>query len=302
MSRFTAVDLSQLAAPDVVETLDYEAILAEVIEWIRTTWDALRLAHPELPALDTLGLETEPMTVIAQALAYRELLLRARINDAARAVMVAFSTGSDLDHLGALFGVSRLVVTPATVDTAVVMEDDERLRRRIQLAPDAYSTAGARGAYIYHALTYSAQIADAWAWSPRDGEVHVAVIGAAGAAVSDENIAGLIEFFARENVRPLTDIVTVRRAETVSFDVSGTLIIERGPDATLIRDKAVAAVRAYAAARCRIGVAAYRTGLIGAARVGGVDDVVLAAPAADVVCADQQIPVLGTITLSFTLV
>jgi phage-related baseplate assembly protein len=65
---------------------------------------------------------------------YRELLLRQRVNEAARAVMVAYSVGSDLDQLAANFNVERLTITPED-DSVVppvpaVMESDADLRVR----------------------------------------------------------------------------------------------------------------------------------------------------------------------------
>ncbi|NUV25651.1 hypothetical protein MS6204_04603 [Escherichia coli] len=45
----------------------------------------------------TLELESEPATKLLQENAYRELLLRQRINEAAQAVMVAYAMGGDLD-------------------------------------------------------------------------------------------------------------------------------------------------------------------------------------------------------------
>jgi phage-related baseplate assembly protein len=40
-------------------------------------------------------------------------MLRQRINDAARAVMPAYAVKADLDHIAALFGITRLTITPA---------------------------------------------------------------------------------------------------------------------------------------------------------------------------------------------
>ncbi|BBF92356.1 baseplate assembly protein [Blastochloris tepida] len=291
MIQPTTIDLSQLPAPQLIEALDAESYVAAAIADFRAAW----------PAYDALLL-SDPFQKFIRVLAYREVLLRNRVNAAARSVMLAFAAGSDLDHLAAIFGVGRMVLTPATAIEPAAMESDERFRRRIQLAPDAYSTAGARGAYIYHALTRSPDVADAWAWSPRDGHVHVAVAGAAGTPVADAVIADLIALFDRDDVRPLTDVVTVRRAEPVTVDVAGTLIVPRGPDPTLIRTAAEAAVRAYGAERCRIGQIFYALGAAAAAKVGGVDNVVLSAPAADIVCADHQIPVLGTVSLAVTVV
>ena len=98
-TRFLAPDLTQLQPAALIETIDSEAILAAQKAWILARWDAIRVDRPDLPALDTLGLETEPLTILLEVFAYRETLLRALVNDKARAVLIAYATGSDLDHL-----------------------------------------------------------------------------------------------------------------------------------------------------------------------------------------------------------
>jgi phage-related baseplate assembly protein len=297
-SRFLAPDLTQLQPAALIETIDSEAILAAQNAWILARWNEIRVDRPDLPALDTLGLETEPLTILLEAFAYRETLLRALVNDKARAVLIAYATGSDLDHLGALFGVVRAVIVPAADGNPAVLESDDRFRRRIQLAPEAFSTVGPRGAYIFFALTLAASIADAWAYSPRDGHVHVVVAGANGQDVSDAVLARLVNRFEREDTVPLTDIITVRRAEVVSYSVAVTVSFPRGPDPVLIKGRVGDAVRAYAAERYRIGTDVYTSGLIAAAKVGGVESVTLAAPAQDIICGDTQIPHLADIQVS----
>lgn len=51
--------------------------------------------------------------LLINALAYREMLLRSSINEVARQNLVDFSTGSPLEYLGALVGVSRLPASPS---------------------------------------------------------------------------------------------------------------------------------------------------------------------------------------------
>ncbi len=104
---------------------------------------------PEFSALT----ESDPVYKLLQLFAARELLLRQRANDKAQQTMLAFATGTNLDHLGALFGVTRLVLDPGQPETGIAPthESDVDFRRRIQLAPEGFSVAGPEGAYIYHA-------------------------------------------------------------------------------------------------------------------------------------------------------
>jgi phage-related baseplate assembly protein len=293
MSRFNDVDLTQLAAPSLIETISAEAILAEQKAWVLARWAALRVSRPDLPPIETLTLETEPITIILEALTYRETLLRALVNDKARAVLLAFATGSDLEHIGALFGVERMVENG-------VAESDERLRRRIQLAPEAFSVAGPAGAYEFHALTLSLTIADAHAFSPGDGRVTVALAGLDGADVADDIIAAIVGRYDRDDVVPLTDQVSVIRAQKVFYDVTGNLLIPRGPDPALLKTASEASLRSYARERCRIAREVYRVGITAALKVGGIDNVVLSSPN-DIDCSDTQVAVLRDVNLTTTI-
>lgn len=121
------IDLSQLPAPDVVEVLDYETLLAER----KATLISLYPAEQQDAIARTLTLESEPIVKLLQENAYRELILRQRINEAAQAVMLPYSQGNDLNHLGANNGVTRLTNTPADDEAippvaAVMKSDDEQ--------------------------------------------------------------------------------------------------------------------------------------------------------------------------------
>src|SRR5690554_113971 len=102
----TPIDLSQLPSPEVLEELDFERILAD-------RKAALVELHPEAERDEIrrlLEIESEPLTKLLEENAYRELLLRARINSAAKAVMLAHAQGGDLDQIGANYGVERLMI------------------------------------------------------------------------------------------------------------------------------------------------------------------------------------------------
>lgn len=297
-TRFLAPDLTQLRAAALIEEVDFEQIHADQKAWVLAKWDEVRQVRPDLPPLDTLGLETEPMTIVLQVYAYRETLIRALINDKARAVLLAYASGTDLDHLGALFGTVRLTIVASADPALAVMESDDRFRRRIQLAPEAFSTCGPRGAYIYFALSLDPSIVDAWAYRPSDGRVNVVVAGENGADVSSNVLGLLVRRYGREDTVPLTDIVSVYRAERTEYAVTLTANVPRGPDPDAIRDAIEAAVAAYAAERCRIGAEVFLSGIVAAAKVGGVENVVLASPIADVECDDDHIPVMASIAVS----
>jgi hypothetical protein len=107
-------------------------------------------------------IDSDPVMKVLQVAAYRELLLRRAVQDAALQNFVAYATGTALDHLAALVAVARLVVTPADPVTGAtaVMETDDALRQRIVLAPEGFSVAGPELAYVKHAKDARGDILD----------------------------------------------------------------------------------------------------------------------------------------------
>ena len=276
-TTFTAVDLSRLPAPAVIEALSYETVRQQMLDDLQARLGAA--------AFDAL-VESDPAIAVIEVAAYREFLLRGRVNDAARAVMPAFATGADLDQLAALMGVARLLVAaadPAT-GTAAVWESDTDLRRRLVLAPEGYSVAGPEGAYIFHALSADADVLDASATSPSPGQVVVTVLSRLGdGAASAGLVAAIAAYLSAETRRPMTDQVTVQSAAIVDFTVDARLYTFAGPDASIVLAHAQAGLATYLAASHRLGRDVTLSGLYAALHVEGVQRVVLAQPTADLV-------------------
>lgn len=286
---FNPIDLSRLPAPDVIEALDYETLLAERKAHLLSLWP-----EPERAAIgERLALESDPLHKLLQENTYRELLLRQRINDACRAVMLAFATGHDLEHLGALFDVSRQLVSPGNPDALPPQppqyETDERLRQRIQLSLEGFSTAGPKAAYSYHALSASPRVKDVAILTPEPGVVRVVLLETRGKGVPDAELrAQVYAALSDEDVRPLCDTVEVRPADVLEYQVIARLSFYRGPDQALAMAAAEAATRAYVDEHHRLGHDITRSGLFAALHQPGVHNVTLLAPAADIPVADHQ--------------
>ena len=163
------IDLSRLPAPNIIEPLDFETLLAER----KARLIALYPEEERDAITELLALESEPLVKLLEENAYRELVLRQRINEAARAVMLAYAKDADLEHLGALFEVGRLVTDPGKPDAIPPVppsyEKNSELRRRIQLSLDGLSTAGPAQAYVFHALSANGNVKDASVSSPAPG-------------------------------------------------------------------------------------------------------------------------------------
>lgn len=169
MSNSSVIDLSKLPTPKVIEELDYEALFQEYLSDFTSRdqkYDGL--------------LESDPAIIILEVMAYREMLLRKRINESAKANLLAFAKGSDLDHILAEYGVLRLDG-----------EDDDRFRMRGQMAMDGFSTAGPIDAYRFFALSASVKVKSVDVRSEEPGKVIVTILSTDGdgTAVSRESIS-----------------------------------------------------------------------------------------------------------------
>ncbi|HHA2559723.1 TPA: baseplate J/gp47 family protein [Stenotrophomonas maltophilia] len=280
MSTFTAVELSKLPVPDLTEQVSFEQSYAD----LKAT---LYLLAPEYATL----LESDPMSVLLQVCAYREVHLRESFNVRGKGNMLAYAGGGDLDNLGAFFGVVRQQITPADpkTNTPAVMESDVELRRRIQLAPEGYSVAGPEGAYLFHALSADPDVLDVSAMSPTPGEVLVTLLSRSGDGVPS---SGLVERVAAAlmdgNVRPLTDLVTVRAAEIMRYTVKAEIVTYAGPDAAVVLEEANRRLRAYVDESHRLGRDVPRSGLYASLHVEGVQRVNLIEPVDDLFIANHQ--------------
>ncbi len=291
MSTFTPIDLAQLPTPDVVEPIDYEAILAERKAFAISLWPVDKQA--EVAA--TLALESEPLTKLLQENAYRETIWRQRVNEAALAVMLPFAKGADLEQIGARFNVARLIVTPANPSAvppvAAVMEEDEPLRERIQMAMEGLSTAGPRNAYIFHARSADGRVADASCISPSPAEVTVTVQSALGDGSADADLLATVDaYLSDEDRRPVADRLTVQGAEVLPYSVNAVLYLNTvGPEAEPIRAAAEARGLALVSQRRRLAQEVNRSALDAALHIEGVKRVELPGWV-DVIATETQAP------------
>lgn len=283
------IDISQLPQPDVIESSEFEQIFNE-----RKT--ALLVSLPEdlrEPVARVLQLESEPLTKLLQESAYRELLLRQRVNEAARACMVAFSRGADLDQLGANNNVPRLIIQAAD-ETAIppipaIYESDSDFRMRIPQAFEGLSVAGPVGAYIFHARSASGQVADASAISPEPACVTVSVLSREGNGTAPAELLTIVDKALNdENVRPVADRVTVQSVEIVDYSINATLYLFPTPESEPIEAAARERIARYVKEQHRIGRDIRLSAIYAALHVEGVQRVELASPAKDIVISDTQ--------------
>nr|WP_314523521.1 baseplate assembly protein [uncultured Lelliottia sp.] len=297
------IDLSQLPAPDVVETLDYESILAER----KATLISLYPEDQQEAIARTLALESDPLVKYLEENSYREVLWRQRVNEAALAVTLAYAENNDLDVMAANTNTARLIITPADNSTIpptpAVMESDTDFRLRAQQAFEGLSVAGPVGAYEFHGRSADGRVADISVISPEPACVTISVLSREdNGAASDALLAVVRHALNGEDVRPVADRVTVQSAEIIHYTIDATLFIFPGPESEPIRAAAEAKLKAYISAQHRLGRDIRQSAIYAALHVEGVQRVELAAPAADIVldktqasfCSDYHIRLGGS--------
>lgn len=137
--------------------------------------------------------------------------------------LLAGQISTMVDLVPYVASVSNITETSGGAD----LESDDSMAERIFLAPSGYSVAGPDDAYKYWAKTYSQTIGDVNVTSPNPVEVEVRFIMNDGSLPTSTTIKGMEEYLQDENIRPLTDRVTVLAPETVQFNIAVTYYINR---------------------------------------------------------------------------
>lgn len=272
-----SIDLSGLPPPDIIAQPTFEVRLAAKLA-------GLIAAYPAFSAL----VESDPAMKLLESDTYDEMVLTAAMNDAAKGMLLAFATGPQLDHIAALFEVTRLTG-----------ESDTALRQRVQLAPHSFSVAGPELAYVYWARTADADVADATATSPSPGQVTVTLLSASAAdGVPAADVVSAVQAVLNGPVRPLTDLVTVQAPTVLNYSIAAQLWIFAGPDEDLILTTAQESLSAYLASARKLGRDISPSAIIAALHVANVQRVVLSSPAAPVAIDDGQLAHPDTVSVT----
>lgn len=277
------IDLSQLPPPNVVEELDFEVIFAE-----RKAAFIASMPEEQREAIaKTLALESEPLTKLLQENCYREIIWRQRVNEAARASMVAFAAGSDLDNLGANNNVKRLLLSPgdenAVPPILPVYESDSDYRVRIPGAFEGLSVAGPVGSYEHHARSADGRVADASVISPAPAFVTVTILSREGNGKAPDDLLKKVDVALNdEDVRPVADRVTVQSATIVNYEIEAVIYCYPAPEYEPITAAAEEKLKRYATSQHRLGRDIVLSAIYAALHVEGVQRVEIKKPTADI--------------------
>jgi len=299
MNSFAAIDLSQLPPPQIVEQIDFEQILAERKAYMISLWPADEQAQ----IAARLDIESEPLTKLLQENTYRETVWRQRVNEASLANLLATARGTDLEQLAANFNVKRLVIQEGKANAVPpipkLMEGDESLRERAQMAWEGLSTAGPRNSYIFHARAADGRVADATAESPSPAVAVVTVQSLLGDGTAPPELLAVVNaYLSDDDRRPVADRLTVQGAQILNYQVKAKLyLLSNGPESEPILAAAQQRLLAYVHQRRRLGMEVSESALHAALHVEGVRKVELEGWA-DIVATKAQAPYCTGITLS----
>ncbi|ELD0412664.1 TPA: baseplate J/gp47 family protein [Escherichia coli] len=277
---YDVINLSDLPVPDAIVVPDAAVIFGA---WLAR----LRELDPEFDAL----VESDPAYKQGEVTAFQLTLAFQRVNDAVRAVFLASAQKADLDQIGAAFNVERMVIVPANPEavppTDAVMEEDDAFRERIQLSWSQLNTAGARNAYRFHARSADEDVLDADAYGPeehgRAGEVDVYVLSREGDGTASRALLDAVSVrLNADEIRPLTDFVTVKSAIINDYSVTAELEIPDGPDAGEVLENAKNTLMSYTRLANRINGMVPVSAIYAALQQTGVARVILSSPRADI--------------------
>ena len=144
--------------------------------------------------------------------------------------------------------VSNITTTDGGSDTAT----DEEFYELLTSGQDAYTSAGARGAYEFYARKVSTSIKNVIVNSPSPCVVHIYAVMEDGSLASEEMKAAILAACNSETVRPLTDKVSVEDVELVQYDITMTYYLSRDSteSATTIEANVEAAVQEFISWQC----------------------------------------------------
>jgi phage-related baseplate assembly protein len=272
--------LAGLPDPTVIDEISFEAILASM----KTDLIA------RFPAIEPiLALESSAAVKVMQVAAYREMLLRSRINFAARANLLAYATGNDLDHVGA---------NASPPVARMYQEGDERFRTRILDAVRARNT-GSLARYRFVAMSADIRIANAIAYREgRSPTVYVAILSNNSDGAADAALIATVQaaFDLLEN-RMVNGAVVVRSAVTAVVNIAASLTIVPGMPNTLSAT-AEKALRDAWAAEGGLGRDLTRDWIKARLQIPGVYSVAVSQPIADIIKPPFEAASLGTVTLT----
>ncbi|WP_447933189.1 baseplate assembly protein [Wolbachia endosymbiont of Dactylopius coccus] len=260
--------------PNIIEPLNFEEIFSRMKEEL-----------VKRDASFTALVESDPAMKVLEVAAWRELLLRERINEAVKSNLLKFSTGEDLDNLAEFYGVERQKE-----------EDDERFRKRVKAKIVGWSTGGSKEYYRYHALSADRRVKDALVESKVPGSVEISILStelSTNGIASEELLDIVRKRVTRDDIRVLTDMITVVGCNIIEIDIHSRISIKRPDIIETVKKKFIEKFEASK----RLGWSVTRSWIIANLFVEGVENVELIEPREDIVVKGNECAFLKSLNV-----
>jgi phage-related baseplate assembly protein len=214
----------------------------------------------------------------------------------ARATVTGEVGNQIVDPVGNIAAVENSTRT----NSGASVEDDDRYRERIKLAPNKFSVAGPVGAYKFWALSADQSIVDVAIDSPRRVQVKVYVLTNSGVP----SVEILDKVYATVNdtkIRPLTDQVEVLAPTQINYSIQANVTLLTTADGLLLSQQLNEAIAAYTAERkAGLGRDIVRSQIIKVLSLPGVYNVSLVSPAVDLVVLPSEWANASAVTVSIS--
>ncbi|WP_414500072.1 baseplate J/gp47 family protein [Zymobacter sp. IVIA_12111.31 C1] len=318
---------NQLSKPEIVKIASFETLLEELK---KHTVDYIAKSDASLAeqVKDTFTYESEILTKLAEAFVVYVQTRDRAYNERITQMLAWWAEGSNLDARLSDLGLERQVISPgdssAYPPVAPTYESDEHARLRYYLAPHA-PAAGSRMHYRREVLTlderaqvsvttpetgkvvvtylldskgYAAQIKDGNGLRTAPGKVTVTVLSRSGdGTASDELLTAVRRHFARDDVVPGSDEVTVQGADILRYEINATVWINSGPDAALTQEAARKALQEYADEHHVLGGRIDRSWIDYVLHKAGAARIEVASPLDSIIADDHQAPYCSAINV-----
>lgn len=309
----------------MLESIDSEAIITARMSQLVIIWQ--HYDPPNMAQYDVGNLEFDPLRINQECSAYFETLLRDRVNQACRAVTLAFAVGGNLDAIASRYpgGMPRMT----TVNTPGLTSDetDDAYRTRIWLSPNLLTQNGTYESYVYYGFTAATaagtplrdcQVSanpgqpDIYMTLMADGSPITALQDSAGnytgafstypaPTPSNDLITSVFNYItaAGEGRKATTDVLHVAGPKIKTINYSIRVILYPGWDQDSTMQALYPALAALLESQRYLGFSHMLSAIDAALKVSGVFNVLIDSPSADVVIDTSTTIVVGSILLSY---
>jgi phage-related baseplate assembly protein len=313
---------------DVLENIDTEKIIKDRMQQLMIFWQ--QNDPPNSAQYDVAGLEFDPIRINQELNAYFELMLRDRVNQACRAITLAYATGSNLDAIGSRYpyGVPRLVYADGTT------ESDDDYRTRLWLSPSMFSLNGpGQGtfeSYVFWALSapmFAGEVPIKHATAvtkPGTGYVYITIISAqignpsyvwqispdqnvwtltpdARPMPTNNQIKAVYEFITQPGTarKGLTDVIVVQAPRPVFTTINIDIWLFPGVDKVTLMGDAAKAIGDLVEAMRWIGADLTLLSIDGALTQAGIYNRTIYSPTADLSVDQTGVVVISSVQLRY---